>query len=327
MAQLLTRLKITEVSSVDKAANGEAKIVLMKRDDAADRRDHRERRPHVDKRIGSIFERYLGKRVNGVTRSGFADVVRCIIDLPDAAQQKRALLTTKAGLWLRGQFPSGTSLDEICDVLRTCRKGSTINTNKRSSTTMRTTRTITKADALAAIVKQHGAATLCKMLVDDGDAHGITEAELTKVITDSVEPRGNESRELAFVRVYCADNAAALTMRRAMQLAKMTVYIGDDVATMSMDRQGLPVRYPGRVIAEGRDALDMGGDGIETGEDEQDEAFDALDAEAEKRHKADPSLTKEQHFAKIYTSPQYRAIAERERTAGRAKLRKAHGIA
>ena len=137
----------------------------MKRDADDSRSVPSKQRQKLDK----IFRSYLGdtsrptrKAGSAVTRSSFTDVVRCIIDLRDVAQQKRALLTTKAGLWLRGQFPSGTTLDEICDVLATCRKqltGSIVTTNKKGNT-MRT-QTITKAEALAAIVKGFGVVKLC----------------------------------------------------------------------------------------------------------------------------------------------------------------------
>ena len=370
MAKLLTRLRIDEISSVDKGANQGAKIILMKRDDAADRRGARDRRgPQIDTRLANIFEAYLGdgrplirkrtkdesgdawaqyrreharelerRRSDMVGRGGeLGETLKQVRDL--AGAQALLLAHSSASRELNALLSGVPFVERAAALLRLARtlRGEAggndaggDQTNKRG-TTMRTTRTMTisKAEALQAIIKQHGAAKLCKMIVDDGDAHGITERELSQAIMHSVEPRGNESPEMAFARLYTADNADGLAMRKAVQIAKITVYIGDDVATMSIDRAGLPVRYSPRLIADGRDALDMGTveDSEESGEDDQSDAMDVLEEATEKMHAAHPELTREQCFAKVYTSQQYRHVAERERSAGRAKLRKAMGFA
>lgn len=371
VAKLLTRLRTGEVSSVDRGAGEGVKIVLMKRDDAADRRDHRERRrPQIDKRLENIFEAYLGdgrpllrKRTKAGSGDAWAqyrrdharelerrrnDMVGRGGELGETWKQVRDLAGAQALLLSHSSASrelnallSGVPFVERAAALlrlaRTLRGEAGGNdaggdqTNKRG-TTMRTTRTMTisKAEALQAIIKQHGAAKLCKMIVDDGDAHGITERELSQAIMATVALCDGETPEMGFARIYCADNADGLAMRKAVQLAKMTVYIGDDVATMSMDREGLPVRYSPRLIAEGRDALDMGGDGgieSDADADDQDDAMDVLNAATEKMHSQHPEMTREQCFAKIYTSQAYSKVATRERIAGRAKIRKAMGFA
>ena len=332
MPRLLTKLRIDEVSSVDRGAGEGVRVVLMKRD--AD--DSRSAPSEYRQKLHKIFRSYLGdtsrqtrKGTSSVVRSNFMDTVRCVIDLDDPAQQRRALLTTKHGQWLRGQFPAGTSLDAICDVLASCRKGGRTadTTNKRSSTTMRT-QTITKAEALSAIVKNFGVVKLCKMIAADGDSHGLSEAELTRAISDSIQLRDGESREQAFARAFTAMTPDGLVLRKAVAIAKMTVYIGDAVATQVMDERNIPVRYTPRTLAEGDHAWDTGTpeDAEETGEDDQDEALDVLHAAATKMQRDDPSLTHEQAFAKVFTDPKWRHVAARERAGSRQRLRKAHGI-
>jgi hypothetical protein len=195
-------------------------------------------------------------------------------------------------------------------------------TNKRG--------TMTREQAFDAVVKRFGTEALCKGVIAAGKAGEVvvSEAELVKLVGEH-GCRGNESPQQSFTRQWTERGPAGDLLRKAIECCKGTTYIGTDVATMSMDREGLPVRYPGRLIAEGDDALDLGTveDAEETGEDDQSDAMGELDEATEKMHAQHPELTREQCFAKVYTSQQYRHVAERERTAGRAKLRKAMGFA
>jgi hypothetical protein len=216
----------------------------------------------IHPRLENIFQAYLGdgrplirKRSSAVTtHTSHADMIRALLDLGDAQKIKRALIASDTGRTLRGSF-RGMPLDELVAhcleagaAIKAARgRTDTTNTGKVDTIMMRAG-PVRKAEALAAICKRFGPARLCKMLVDDNDSHGISEIELTRAITDSIELRDGETREQGFARVFCASDANGLALRKAMQIAKMTVYIGDAVATEIMDERNIPVRYSPRLM-------------------------------------------------------------------------------
>jgi hypothetical protein len=72
------------------------------------------------------------------------------------------------------------------------------------------------ADTWTKIAKDHGVVALCKMLADDGDAHGIGEAELVDLIGKH-DPKPGERQDQTFTRHYMAN----VEVRKAVQIAKM----------------------------------------------------------------------------------------------------------
>ena len=129
-----------------------------------------------------------------------------------------------------------------------------------------------KIDALATIVKEDGEA-LSKMLVDAATPTASPKPSC-EVITIASR-RATTRAAKAFVRVYCADNAAAMRYGAAMKVAKMAIYIGDDIGTMSMDRRPSG-SVSGALDAEAATRSTWAED-TKTGVDDQADAFDAFD--------------------------------------------------
>ena len=115
-------------------------------------------------------------------------------------------------------------------------------------------------DTLSAIAKQYGVVAVCKHITDRGSSN-ISEHDLVKVVADTVTRLPGETREQAFVRAFSADDEEGLAMRKAVQVLK---------------------RHP---RAEGT----VSGS-----------AYDAIVAKATELRKREPSLTREQSFAKAY---------------------------
>jgi hypothetical protein len=70
---------------------------------------------------------------------------------------------------------------------------------------------------LRGIVKAHGLTSFCKLLVDDNDAHGVTEPELVTAITEHAAGlHPGLSPDAAFAKVFEAD----VTLRKAVAVAK-----------------------------------------------------------------------------------------------------------
>ena len=179
--------------------------------------------------LENIFQAYLGdgwrirKRVrkgSGVIGSGPKDVDVIAANIHSVADAKRFRLTTRLGRQLLAQIPQ-EDIDPLAahlvEAARSARGESAGNdagdrTNKRGIPA-------TKSEALTAICKRHGAARLCKMIVDEGDSHGITERELTTAIAGSITLRDNETPEQGFARAFCANDASGLAMRKAVAVA------------------------------------------------------------------------------------------------------------
>ena len=288
----------------------------------------------IHPRLENIFESYLGdgrplirKRGSAVTHPSRAEIIRTIIDLRDPVQVKRALLTTRTGSYLRGQFPD-LSLDDLVEVLASCRKQERADTtNERTAPMMKRS---DKIEALVTIAKADGGlVSVLKAIVNAGEPV-VSESEVIKLIADAVA-RDGESDAQAFARAFEERGKRGGMVRAAIEATKgMTINIigpaaGDELATEGMMRRGVRVQFPdSRAVDAGDD--DESAEGIES-DDDQDEAMAELEAATDKLHKAEPHLTREQCFAKVFTSQQYRHVAERERHAGRAKLRKAMGFA
>jgi hypothetical protein len=133
--------------------------------------------------------------------------------------------------------------------------------------------------SLSEIAKRYGAVAVAKHVVDRG-ASSISEHDFVKVVAENVERRAGESREQAFVRVFSADDAGGLLMRKAVAIIK-------NMPRMRRD--------------------DGGGT----------KAIDELTTKAAELRRRDPSLSKEQSFTKVYEDPENADLARRERLESR----------
>lgn len=116
------------------------------------------------------------------------------------------------------------------------------------------------------------------------DLRSMGEAAYTKIVTDFAKKQFPElSREQAFSKVFCAEDAEGQAIRRCWQIAKQ-------------------------------------GDADEVAAAEDDEnALDELNALAEQERKRNPGMTKAQSFAKVYTDPANSELARAERQQNRPR--------
>jgi len=149
--------------------------------------------------------------------------------------------------------------------------------------------TMNRSDELRDIAKQFGVGRLCKYLVDDGKAHGITEHELTKLIDEEAQKtrKSCERPESAFARFH--DDPENIDLRKALQIAK-----------------GFPPLMDVQPVQVGGDAVDV---------NDIDEALGQLqDLAAEQRRRA-PTLSDAQAFARAFeANPELAAKAHRRPT-------------
>jgi hypothetical protein len=77
----------------------------------------------------------------------------------------------------------------------------------------------TRQEDLRSIAKNHGPIKLAKMLVEDGNAHGITEGELTEMIGEHDRQPG-ETTAKCFARHFTAQTEDGMMLRKAISIAK-----------------------------------------------------------------------------------------------------------
>lgn len=128
-------------------------------------------------------------------------------------------------------------------------------------------------------------------MVSNGRSYSLSEIELTELIQMKAdrERLAGESRAKAFARVFSATDDEGIALRKAIAIAKAAPF----------PALGEPVTPDGRQAA---------GSGS---------AYDALMAKAEQLRQRDPTLTREQSFAKVFSDPENAELAGRERLANR----------
>jgi hypothetical protein len=185
MPRILHKLRIDEISAVDRGANDGAKIVLSKRDSEPSR---------------SVFAEIFGKKQPRVARH--PPRMRHHHTLDTLAEAKRALLFSPDGFQLMRTKPDA-SIDELAQHLLEASSASPTNKNEVS---MR---------------EQFDAVQFAKRVVDDGESP-LTEEEATRVIKrySDAHRLPNESDVAAFARIYSGNDDVGLSFRKMVQLAK-----------------------------------------------------------------------------------------------------------
>ena len=138
-----------------------------------------------------------------------------------------------------------------------------------------------RTEQLRSIAKDFGIHRLAKCLIDDGEPHGISEFELTKLMNDEAQKswQQGETTEGAFARYY--SDPENLDLRKALQIAKSVPNF------MSIE--------PTQV--GGDDAFDT------SVADSSAKAMTKLQEMAEEQRKRSPTLTVAQCFARVFEDP------------------------
>jgi hypothetical protein len=139
------------------------------------------------------------------------------------------------------------------------------------------------------IVKNHGFETVVKMIADDGESYGISEAELTAL---AVEHAKRQHPNLPADRAFARLHSESLDLRKALTVAKLTP--ADIMPTFVGGEEARSPNDP-------RSALSQ---------------LNALVAEQRKRF---PEMTEAQVFARVYADAANRELVERERAESRPR--------
>jgi hypothetical protein len=200
--RILRNLRISEVSSVDKAANGDAQIVLYKRDPG----------------IGVRKEHIFGKQ--DYSEADDADAKD--IDNGDAENETH-FAEEVAGLLVRsGRFSSD---QEALDFLLGSQHGAALlqrlRQSKRTTKYTRKEFRVDRTQVLKGYLKSAGGLDgLCRQIVKEGTTD-IHEAELTGMITAEAkhaEPDMSEAK--AFNKMFCDPSPRGVLLRQAINVAK-----------------------------------------------------------------------------------------------------------
>jgi hypothetical protein len=201
MPTLLTRLKITEVSAVDRAAGEGTKIVLLKRDDTPRSKPHVERHARRLRKFQEIFEGKAGGDDDAGGDDGgnasnhhASEVANLLVEAgshPDRASALSHLLHKPSGQALLSRM------------------------NKKDDTPM--TSTSTHAEFVRDVVKQYGIVALAKSMVQDQKSYGLDEHQFTQLATEHAQRVYlNDRPDVAFSKLYQSEES----VRRACQVAK-----------------------------------------------------------------------------------------------------------
>jgi hypothetical protein len=312
MPKLLTKLKINEISVCDRGAGEGCKVTLLKRHDPDERRTG-----------------------NGYHPQELAKAVTQSLKVPDhiksVADAKHWLLFDRSGEMLRSQHKDA-DLDALAGHIHEAINGER-QTNKRDEDAMTDPNS---AAGLLAVAKRRGATMedLCRHVIKHG-ACDQTEASFTELMMmhTSAHKRDGESDASAFSRMFSGNDPAAVLMRKAHDTVRkgVVIYVGEGLGTDIMDREGVPVMYPHsrydgiENFVGGGAAMRMGATDPKDEEEDRedpfdDDAYEELDELAEKAAAADPSLSKHQHFARLYAKR--RDLARRERRGSYQKMMK-----
>jgi hypothetical protein len=232
-ARLLTRLRINEVSAVDRGAGEGVKIVLMKRGDEpppdarskgplekweraqrreAERREFEERERLIQgrERGAELFKHYLAKAEVAADRDVSEDPKHAPTVEHHASKVADLLVET-------GRHPNrAAALDHLLHSARGAALLRRVHKHHEEEPTM------TPEQIEAARVekfKSLNPVAVAKVIVDDGKSYGITEPELVELISNYDRQPG-ETAAKCFSRHYEAQDENGLAVRKAVQIAK-----------------------------------------------------------------------------------------------------------
>jgi hypothetical protein len=207
MPRILTKLRVDEISAVDRAANDGAKIVLSKRG--------------VDERPS--FYQQLFSRKRAVRKATYRGAIpgRHLrnIDNLTPAEARHFLIHDAHGRQLLRDV--GGDIDTLADNLVAASARVDAEDNPRISEELSSNNNPDNSDEENSMTKSFDAVAFAKRVVDDGIT-AISEAQafelVQKFASDHRLP--NEKPAAAFARIYGADDDIGLSFRKMITIAK-----------------------------------------------------------------------------------------------------------
>src|ERR1700730_10449576 len=203
MTKLLTRLRIDEVSAVDRAAGEGTKIVLLKRDAAPRSKPHVER---AARRLRKYQETKHERSFNAVLAR--MEMAKADADGDnddnDAGTEKRAdhHASTVADLLVEsGRFPHRTA---ALDHLLNSPHGNALLARLHKAADQTAKESNMRSDTLESILKDSSPVSVCKAIVDRGRSP-CGEHELVTALTKAAAEQFNMPGDRAFARLFEAE--------------------------------------------------------------------------------------------------------------------------
>jgi len=242
--RVLTRLKISEVSAVDRGAGEGVKVLLMKRaDDSADpppltnaekaramlegrmalrhaEEQAKREQDESDDRSGPLFDKFhkiFRKKSYAVDEADDKDEETPAAELDGhviSPAKKHRPITFDNPDGTRMKFPNERALAEWIAIQH--------RVHKSNSTEESTTMSLD----LSAVVKAHGIGALCRHMIKSATSFGVDEHQLVKLATEDAERKyPTDTPAIAFSKLYTESSE----LRDAIEIAK-GVALQNDVA-------------------------------------------------------------------------------------------------
>jgi hypothetical protein len=240
MPQLLTRLKITEVSAVDRAAGEGTKIVLLKRDDTPRSKPHLERyqrrlrKLQESRSFNAIIKQLDDQEISPLTGAAYSrtrlpdldDDDDRVDDDNDDDIEKLAdhHASTVADLLVEaGSFPHRASA--LSHLLhKPSGQALLARMHKAADQTAKETSMTSHSEFVQSVVKQYGVVALAKSMVQDQKSYGLDEPTFTRLATEHAQRiYSNDRPDVAFSKLYQSEES----VRRACQIAKAMPFVAD----------------------------------------------------------------------------------------------------
>jgi hypothetical protein len=288
---ILRNLRISEVSSVDKAANGDARIVLYKRDSEAD--DDNIDAKDIDSGNGD-------RDGNGGVEHVASHLADLLVEAADGDTTRQQALN-----WLLHN-KHGRSLLSAAQ-----------HHKRASKETRKDFQMPTRKQVLTGYLKSAGGVDgLCRQIVKQGTTD-VLEAELTGMITAAAKAAEPEmSDERAFSKLFTDPSPRGTMLRKAIEIAKWSSLLiyplsTDTGDTDVSDDSGPAIVQVTRLENAQQRRISQDTDLEDTDENEGefgsgpacDDAYAELTEKAATYRKAHPELSEQQAFSKIYQDP------------------------
>jgi hypothetical protein len=289
MPRILTGLKITEVSAVDKGAGENVKIMLMKRDDGRQRS-----KPHLERyarRLRKFEEIFMSKELDNMETSSATGATynrtRRLPDVIDDGDDGDETDVTKAHKH-RGQHSLTSALiQHLHDRLDRRREAHGYTKAAKETSPMTSLEDIAKSHGVDGVVQ------IAKNIVEEQKSFRLTEEEFCKLIGIAAGVAHPELGARAFEKIY----------ERNPVLAKAISVIKATLPEMMLDPNFRPQFVGG---GDFQPQVISGGDWRD--EEDRRQAWDQL---AKIGRQMAPTATPERQFALAFEDPKNVVLANR----------------
>jgi hypothetical protein len=237
MARILTKLRIDEVSAVDKGAGDGVKILLMKRASRPDATPADTLRAFPNPNtFNAVLARMAAEEE--LAKADHDDELLAKADRDDSGDREKngdrengdgggitdhPLAQLATLLVASDKFPDhAQALDHL---LNTSHGAALLHRTRKAA--KETPPMTSHSEFVRDVVKQYGITALCKSMVQDQKSYGLDESSFTALVVEAAKrdaPAG-ETEAQSFTRVFSAPTEEGVLLRKAHALAKETTWL------------------------------------------------------------------------------------------------------